>query len=111
MEHMPKTTQQKLARQATTFLNCGGKAVVALIRMLLLSVAVVFEGIGKTFAALEGLIKEDAFEAERAQKSSPVRAITFKALPKGERGGLEGAYAYSPAPALTGKAVGRGHRA
>ena len=55
MEHMTKT-QQKLARQATIFLNCGGKALTALLRMLLLSFAVVFEGVSKAFLLLDNSI-------------------------------------------------------
>jgi hypothetical protein len=79
--------------------------------MLLLSVAVVFEGIGKIFQVLENSIKQDAREFERAQKSTPVRAITLTALSKGRRNGLEGAYAYKPAPALTATTAGRGRHA
>jgi hypothetical protein len=104
-------TQQKLAREAATFLNCGGKALTALLRMLLLSVAVVFEGIGKIFSVLESSIEHDAREAELARKSRPVRAITFKAMPNGERSGLEAAYAYKPTPALTATTAGRGRHA
>jgi hypothetical protein len=104
-------TQQKLARQAITFLNCGGKALNALLRMLLLAVAVVFEGISRIFLILETSIEQDAREVERARKSSQVRAITFTTLPIGHRGPLDGAFAHKPAPALTATAVGRGHHA
>ena len=75
-------SEQKLARQAKIFLNCGGQAMTALLRMLLLSVAIVFERIGGVCLVLETLIGNDAREAERARKSSPVRAITFTAMPK-----------------------------
>ena len=111
MEHMTKT-QQKLARQATIFLNCGGKALTALLRMLLLSVATVFEGVSKSFLLMDDSIEQDAREAERAQqKSSQVCAITFSALPGGKRSPLDEAFANSSAPALTATAAGRGHHA
>ena len=109
MEHMTKT-QQKLARQATLFLNCGGKALTALLRMLLLSVAAVFEGVSKGFLYMDNSIEQDARDAERAQqKSSQVCAITFSALPGGKRSPLDEAFAHSSAPALTATAAGRGH--
>lgn len=108
---MTKTTQQKLARQAVTFLDYGGKAMTALVRMLLLSLAVVFEGIGIVLLVLESSMDRDAGKAERVQKSGPVRAIKFKALPNGERGGLEAAYAYKPAPALAATTAGRSRHA
>jgi hypothetical protein len=108
MKHMTKT-QQKLEHQAIAFLNCGGKALTALLSMLLLSLAVFFECIGKFFVVLETQIENDARETERAQKSSQVRAITFTA--NEDRGSLDGAFAHSSAPALTAAAAGRGHHA
>jgi hypothetical protein len=112
MEHMTKT-QQKLARQATIFLNCGGKALTALLRMLLLSVATVFEGVSKAFLFMDNSIEQDARDAERAQeeKSSQVCAITFSALSGGKRSPLDEAFAHNSAPAFTATAAGRGHHA
>ena len=101
-------TQQKFARQATTFLNCGGKALTALLRMLLLLFAVVFEGISKIFIILETSI-EDTREAEGAGKGSEVRAIEFTALPDGERVSLDRAFARDSARTLAATAMGRGH--
>jgi hypothetical protein len=91
---MTKTTQQKLARQAVTFLDYGGKAMTALVRTLLLSLAVVFEGIGIVLLVLESSMDRDAGKAERVQKS-----------------GLEAAYAYKPAPALAATTAGRSRHA
>jgi hypothetical protein len=108
---MTKTTQQKLARQAITFLDYGGKAMTALVRMLLLSLAVVFEGIGIVLLVLESSMDHEAGKAERVRKGSPVRAIKFKTLPHGERSGLEAAYAYKSAPALAATASGRARHA
>ncbi len=111
MEHMTKT-QQKLARQATVFLNCGGKALTALLRMLLLTLATVFEGVSKVFLFMDNSIEQDARDAERArQQSSQVCAITFSALPGGKRSQLDEAFAHSSAPALTATGTGRGHHA
>jgi hypothetical protein len=109
MEHMTKT-QQKLARHATTFLNCGGKALTALLRMLLLSFAVVFEGISRIFVVLDTSI-DDARDVERARKSSEVRAIAFTALPNGERGPLDRAFAHNSVRALAATVLGRSHQA
>jgi hypothetical protein len=107
MEHMTKT-QQKLARQATVFLNCGGKALTALLRMLLLTLAAVFEGVSKVFLFMDNSIEQDARDAERAQQqSSQVCAISFSALPGGKRSPLDEAFAHGSAQALTG--TGRGH--
>ncbi len=101
-------TQQKFARQATTFLNCGGKALTALLHMLLLLFAVVFEGISKIFVTLETSI-EDTREIERAGKGSEVRAINLTALPDEERGPLDRAFARVSARTLAATAVGRTH--
>lgn len=90
MELMTKT-QQKLARQATVFLNCGGRVVTAVIRMLLLSVAVVFESVSRVCLFLDTAIENDARETERAQKRN-VAGMTLTAVPSGERISLEGAY-------------------
>jgi hypothetical protein len=108
---MAKTTQQKLARQAVTFLDYGGKAMTALARMVLLSLAVVFEGIGIVLLVLESSMDHESGKAERGQRGSRVRAIKFKSLPRGERGGLESAYAYKPASALASTSSGRARHA
>lgn len=76
------TSEQKLARQAMMFLDYGGKTLTTLLRMLLLAVVVVFEGIGRVFLALETLVENDAREVERAQKGIQVGAIAFAAMPK-----------------------------
>jgi hypothetical protein len=99
-------TQQKFARQATTFLNCGGKALTALLRMLLLLVAVVFEGISKIFLILE-TSTEDTQENERARRGSEVHAIEFTPLPDGQR--LDRAFARDSSRTLAATAGGRGH--
>ena len=79
--------------------------------MLLLSMAVVFEGIGKFFLVLETSIERDAGDTERAQKLSQVHAITFTALPNGERSPLDAPFAHNSAPALTAAAAGRDRHA
>lgn len=106
MEHMTKT-QQKLARQAMTLLDHGGKALTALIGMLLLAVAVVFEGIGGVALVLATLIERDVCGAECRQKSSRVRAIRLTAMPSEKRNQLQGAYSRNPASALTAAAGGK----
>lgn len=93
-------TQQKLARQGTIVLNFGGKALTALLRILLLSVAVVFEGVSRVFLFLDDIIADDIRETERAAKQEPnSRSIT--AMPnKSDRISPEPAYVRAASAAL-----------
>jgi hypothetical protein len=100
-------TQQKLARQAMTFLDYGGKALNALLSMLLLAAAVVFEGIGGAALVLATLIEHDVCGAEFGQKSSRARAIRLTAMPSEKRNRLQGTYSRNPASALTATAGGK----
>jgi hypothetical protein len=73
-------TQQGLARQATIFINCGGKALTALLRMLLLSVAVFFEAVGRVFASVEKVVGSELTQMERGRKRAQVLDVTYKAV-------------------------------
>ncbi len=57
-------TQQKLARQAAIFLNCGGKAMTAIMRLMFLAVAVLFEAIGLLFSRIDEVMADTLSEAE-----------------------------------------------
>jgi hypothetical protein len=61
-------TQQKLAEQTTIFLNSGGRAITAVFRILLLTVAVLFEAIGLLLSGVEDLMPNTGSEAERDEK-------------------------------------------
>lgn len=96
-------TQQKLERQLTVVLNCGGKALTALLRILLLFVAVVFEGVSRAFLFLDNIIADDIRETERASRQAPDgRSIALTAVPnKSERISPEPAYARVATAILT----------
>ena len=96
-------TQQKLARQATIFVNFGGRALTALLRIVLLSIAAVFEAVSRVFLFLEVALERDAVEMDRARKRTGVRSFTLAIPPDGE-GRRLGDYARESAPALTGTA-------
>jgi len=73
--------QQGLARQATIFITCGGKALTALVRMLLLSLAVLFEAFGRALISLEKLVGVEVAQMDRTRKRARVVELTYKALP------------------------------
>jgi hypothetical protein len=103
--------QQKLARQMTLVVNCGGKAITALLRMLLLVVAALFEGVSLFFSRLEEVVAVESNETEAARKNAEVRAVSFPAVPaEDSMGRLPSGLVHEPAAILTGTAGGRQRR-
>jgi hypothetical protein len=104
-------TQQKLAKQATLFVNCGGKAVTALLRVVLLVVAVLFEAIGILFSQIEEAIAASIKDTEAAPKGQKVSAVAFPlASTEDPMGRLSANLAPEHAGMLTGTVGGRPRR-
>lgn len=98
-------TQQKLAEQATVFVNSGGKALTAIVQMLLLSLAVLFEAVSLLFSHLDEVIASDFGVAERPKE----RSETLTLAPLSEQRDIaprQGGFATEPATLLTGTTGG-----
>jgi hypothetical protein len=68
-------TQQRLARQATTFVNSGGKAISAILRVLLLAVAAALELMSLAFSRIEESLADN--ETEHASKRNEGRTFVL----------------------------------
>jgi len=97
-------TQQKLVRQGTVFVNSGGKAISAVLRIVLLLMAVLFEGISILFSRMEDAIASDLSETERANKRN--EGLTLSTLSdERDMSHRQGGFATEPA-LLTGTSGG-----
>jgi hypothetical protein len=92
-------TQQKLTRQVTIFLNSGGKAVTAVLRLLLLAVAVLFEAVSIFFSRIEEVLASNLSETEAANKHHEAHAFTL-AAEADERKVVSRPNNFNPEPAL-----------
>lgn len=103
--------QQKLVRQATLFVNHGGKAVTALLRTVLLALAALFELVGLLFGRLEEAVAVNIKDTE-PMKSDKVATVTFPMQqPEEPMGRLAAANLVHESPSiLTGTVGGRARR-
>jgi len=98
-------TQQKLAEQAAVFVNSGGKALTAIVQILLLSVAVLFEAVSLLFSHLDDVIATDLKETQSANERS--ETLTLAPLSDGrDLAPRQGSFATEPATLMTGTTGG-----
>jgi hypothetical protein len=98
-------TQQRLERQATTFVNSGGKALSAILRLLLLGIAVLFEFMILVFSRIEESLADNPNETEHASKRN--EGHTFIMGPDSDERTVSvvprsGAFAHEHATVFTG---------
>jgi len=99
-------TQQKLAEQATVFVNSGGKALTAIVQILLLSLAVLFEAVSLLFSHLDEVITTTELGVAERPKE---RSETLTLAPLSEQRDIaprQGGFATEPATLMTGTTGG-----
>jgi len=98
-------TQQKLAEQATVFVNSGGKALTAIVQMLLLSLAVLFEAVSLLFSHLNETITTTELGVAGPSKQRS-ETLTLASSEQRDIAPRQGGFATEPATLMTGTTGG-----